>query len=91
MLNWQDELATIEDKFSAMFGRGTDGPPLSAESSTAVEVPCEVWSRIVGYLRPVSNWNAGKQQEFAERETFDSVAEEVLNEHTAVWEELARK
>ena len=30
-------------------------------------VPCEVYSRIVGYLRPVDAWNAGKQQEFAER------------------------
>lgn len=30
-------------------------------------VPCEVYSRVVGYFRPVSNWNAGKQQEFFER------------------------
>ncbi len=33
-------------------------------------VPCEVYSRIVGYLRPVQDWNEGKQQEFAERETY---------------------
>lgn len=32
--------------------------------------PCEVYSRIVGYLRPVSQWNLGKQQEFEERKTF---------------------
>jgi len=31
------------------------------------KVPCEVYSRIVGYLRPVQNWNKGKQQEFIER------------------------
>ncbi|MEA2004906.1 MAG: ribonucleoside triphosphate reductase [Acidobacteriota bacterium] len=30
----------------------------------------EVYSRIVGYLRPVSTWNDGKQQEFKERTTF---------------------
>lgn len=30
-------------------------------------VPCEVYSRVVGYFRPVANWNAGKQIEFAER------------------------
>ena len=30
----------------------------------------EVYSRPVGYLRPVSCWNDGKQQEFAERRTF---------------------
>lgn len=32
---------------------------------------CEVWSRIVGYLRPVVQWNAGKQAEFVQRETYD--------------------
>lgn len=31
---------------------------------------CEVWSRVVGYFRPVSNWNAGKKGEFEKRETF---------------------
>ncbi len=31
---------------------------------------CEVYSRIVGYLRPVQNWNEGKAQEFKERKTF---------------------
>ncbi len=30
----------------------------------------EVYSRIVGYFRPVSNWNKGKQQEFADRKTY---------------------
>ena len=33
-------------------------------------VPCEVYSRIVGYLRPVQNWHEGKRQEFRERKTF---------------------
>jgi ribonucleoside-triphosphate reductase len=33
---------------------------------------CEVYSRIVGYLRPVSQWNAGKQSEFALRETYSA-------------------
>ncbi|QJA05691.1 hypothetical protein FVE67_02250 [Thermosulfurimonas marina] len=32
-------------------------------------VPCEIYSRVVGYFRPVQNWNAGKQQEFSERKT----------------------
>lgn len=34
------------------------------------KVPCEVYSRIVGYLRPVQNWNMGKKQEFAARRTY---------------------
>jgi len=32
---------------------------------------CEVYSRIVGYLRPVSAWNAGKQSEFEVRKMYD--------------------
>lgn len=31
---------------------------------------CEVYSRVVGYLRPVSQWNEGKQEEFKIRKTF---------------------
>jgi anaerobic ribonucleoside-triphosphate reductase len=34
------------------------------------KVPCEVYSRIVGYLRPVQNWNKGKRQEFATRRVY---------------------
>lgn len=34
-------------------------------------VNCEVYSRVVGYLRPVDQWNDGKQAEFAIRRTFD--------------------
>ncbi|MCJ7422887.1 ribonucleoside triphosphate reductase [Candidatus Bathyarchaeota archaeon] len=32
---------------------------------------CEVYSRVVGYLRPVDQWNDGKQAEFAVRRAFD--------------------
>ncbi len=32
---------------------------------------CEVYSRVVGYLRPVNQWNNGKRQEFYDRKTFD--------------------
>jgi len=31
---------------------------------------CEIYSRVVGYLRPVRQWNKGKQQEFNDRKTF---------------------
>ncbi|HOV21843.1 MAG TPA: ribonucleoside triphosphate reductase [bacterium] len=31
---------------------------------------CEVYSRVVGYLRPISQWNKGKQEEFKIRKTF---------------------
>jgi len=32
--------------------------------------PCEVYSRIVGYLRPVGQWNDGKKREFKERKEY---------------------
>jgi len=35
-----------------------------------IKQPCEVYSRIVGYLRPVSQWNEGKQEEFKDRKEF---------------------
>ncbi|NIO37337.1 ribonucleoside triphosphate reductase [Candidatus Bathyarchaeota archaeon] len=35
---------------------------------------CEVYSRVVGYLRPVDQWNDGKQAEFAIRKSFDRSA-----------------
>ena len=32
-----------------------------------VAVPCEVWSRVVGFYRPVSSFNIGKQEEYKDR------------------------
>ena len=34
-------------------------------------IPCEVYSRIVGYVRPVQQWNVGKKREFAERQVYE--------------------
>jgi hypothetical protein len=32
--------------------------------------PCEIWTRVMGYHRPVSSFNCGKKGEFAERKYF---------------------
>ena len=32
---------------------------------------CEVYSRVVGFFRPVKMWNAGKQEEYKDRVEFD--------------------
>lgn len=32
---------------------------------------CEVYSRVVGYLRPVQGWNKGKKEEYAMRKVYD--------------------
>ena len=31
---------------------------------------CEIWSRVMGYYRPVSEYNIGKVQEFKDRVTY---------------------
>ena len=49
-----------------------DGTVISAEKRTR----CEVYSRIVGYLRPLSQYNKGKQEEFKSRKTFNIKNEE---------------
>ncbi|QYJ24578.1 anaerobic ribonucleoside-triphosphate reductase [Achromobacter sp. ES-001] len=33
-------------------------------------VRCEVWTRVMGYHRPVASFNTGKQGEFNERRFF---------------------
>lgn len=37
----------------------------------AKRTPCEIYSRVVGYIRPVNQWNDGKQAEFKDRVTFN--------------------
>jgi len=32
---------------------------------------CEVWTRVMGYHRPVTSFNPGKQSEHAERQFFN--------------------
>lgn len=32
---------------------------------------CEIWSRVVGYYRPVKHWNKGKQAEFKDRKEYN--------------------
>ncbi|MEA1993522.1 MAG: ribonucleoside triphosphate reductase [Euryarchaeota archaeon] len=46
---------------------------ISGEEPTCPECnkETEVYSRVVGYLRPVKNWNKGKKEEFKERKEFD--------------------
>ncbi|WP_274600166.1 anaerobic ribonucleoside-triphosphate reductase, partial [Halorhodospira abdelmalekii] len=41
--------------------------PLPEEKRTR----CEVWTRVMGYHRPVQSWNAGKQAEHRERAFFE--------------------
>jgi len=36
--------------------------------------PCEIWTRVMGYHRPVSGWNPGKKSEHRERLYFKQTA-----------------
>ena len=40
------------------------------EEKKEIRIPTEVYSRVVGYFRPVSQWNQGKKTEFADRKPF---------------------
>lgn len=44
---------------------------LKVQKAEAKGTNCEVYSRVVGYLRPVQSWNKGKKEEFAMRKKFD--------------------
>ena len=44
-----------------------------------ISQPCEVYTRIVGYLRPVQQWNPGKKEEFKwRREYRDYQSEKIV-------------
>lgn len=32
--------------------------------------PCEIWTRVMGYFRPLMNFNKGKVSEYNERKCF---------------------
>ena len=42
---------------------------------------CEVWTRVMGYHRPISAYNIGKKGEFEERVNFSEHPKGIRNEH----------
>jgi anaerobic ribonucleoside-triphosphate reductase len=53
----QTELATIEQ-------------PQTSTLCDEERQPCEIWTRVMGYFRPVASFNRGKQGEYHERKCF---------------------
>src|SRR6056297_2561061 len=47
----------------------------AADSNLHNYAPTEVYSRIVGYLRPIEQWNPGKRAEFYSRKDFNDPEE----------------
>lgn len=35
------------------------------------KIPCEIYSRVIGYYQPIQNWNRGKREEFKERKMLN--------------------
>ncbi len=54
-----------------------------------IKQPCEVYSRVVGYIRPVQQWHKGKQEEYKERKEF--VCPEDIVKEVAVLEKTEEK
>jgi hypothetical protein len=48
----------------------TDAEILEVVLADGERQPCEVWTRVMGYHRPVSSFNQGKKGEYAERVCF---------------------
>jgi ribonucleoside-triphosphate reductase len=38
---------------------------------------CIIYSRVVGWYTPVSNWNKGKKSEFSDRKTYEVKESEI--------------
>lgn len=41
--------------------------------------PCEIWTRVMGYHRPMSSFNTGKKGEFFERTYFSEQSAELVS------------
>lgn len=44
-----------------------------------VKIEAEIFSRVSGYYRPVSQWNRGKREEYSERKTLN--IQEFINDN----------
>lgn len=57
-------------KVEKYVGEGADKYWVCHTCKKTIGRACEVYSRVVGYLRPIDGWNEGKKQEFYERKTY---------------------
>jgi len=58
--------------FTPTFSTCPDHGYIKGEHATCSKCgsECEVYSRVVGYIRPVKQWNDGKKTEFTKRKTY---------------------
>ena len=48
---------------------------MRCDNETVRRIPVETYSRVVGYFRPVNQWNKGKREEFNERVEYKITGE----------------
>ena len=62
------------DKYTELEGQLKDGETITRyrcdDCGRVFRNKCEVYSRVVGYLRPIDMWNKGKKEEFRLRKTY---------------------
>ncbi len=73
-LNGEHEYCPLCDRDNANLHSANPDPSAHAES---LRQPCEVWTRVMGYHRPVSSFNTGKKGEHYERLHFDEASSSV--------------
>lgn len=49
-----------------------------------MKINAEIYSRVAGYFRPVSQWNNGKREEFIERRVYS------IQESLNLWDERVK-
>ena len=67
----EDHSATVQED-TKTGGTELYAQPDDRGEQGELKVPCLVYSRPVGYLTPVENWNEGKQAEFRDRKTYSA-------------------
>jgi hypothetical protein len=58
-------------------------PLIHPQLETHERQRCEVWTRVMGYHRPMASFNIGKQGEFNERRYFDEPGRAVVESQDA--------
>jgi anaerobic ribonucleoside-triphosphate reductase len=66
------ELTVSANELSCTRSVADDAMLTDAILTDAERQPCEVWTRVMGYHRPVSSFNTGKKAEHAERVFFST-------------------
>lgn len=55
---------------STVLSQSVKANPACVTLSDEERQPCEIWTRVMGYHRPLSSFNTGKKGEFHERKYF---------------------